>query len=130
MPAPASVNVLWALSSEATRKSIEKAHQVSAEYALSRVESNMRVVRRNEHGEALEQRKLVRSALEHQTRLGRDPNLRTKAVLQVERLPRNETPTPEQRIDSLAGAVTTRQLYQVQLAVELRQRLGITVELT
>ncbi len=127
LPAPASVNVLWALSAPDVRKAVEEAHRSAAEYALRHAESNMGVLRRGDAGK-VQQGSLERVSIEHRTTRNQEPLLRTKAVLKIKGLAPDGTQNSETRIDSFAGGVATRVIYQVQLAAELRQRLGLTIE--
>ena len=126
--APRSVNVLWAFSSEAVRKTIEEAHHAAADSALRLVESNMRVLRRDEQGVIKVQGNLAATSADHRTIRFDTPLLRTKTTLNFEALRPQGVAESLQSTDIVMGKRAVRLLYEVELAAELRHRLGVSIE--
>ncbi len=103
--APKSASVLWALSAENARRSIEAAHQKAVNTALNHLENNHAWARRGRRG-AIKERTagLLVAAFDHHTSRDLDPQLHTHAFIF------NLAP----RHDGSWGAIVGRELYLAQ----------------
>jgi len=103
--APKSASVLWALSAENERRTIEAAHQKAVNTALHHLESNHAWARRGRRG-AIKERTagLLVAAFDHHTSRDLDPQLHTHAFIF------NLAP----RHDGSWGAIVGRELYLAQ----------------
>ncbi|WP_375208271.1 MobF family relaxase [Hyphococcus sp.] len=103
--APKSASVLWALSNENARQTIEAAHQKAVNTALIHLENNHAWARRGRRG-AIKERTagLLVATFDHHTSRDLDPQLHTHAFIF------NLAP----RHDGSWGAIVGRELYLAQ----------------
>src|SRR5690606_11595499 len=103
--APKSASVLWALSAEHDRRTIEAAHQKAVNKALHHLEHNHAWARRGRRGAVKERTAgLLVAAFDHHTSRDLDPQLHTHAFIF------NLAP----RHDGSWGAIVGRELYLAQ----------------
>ncbi|WP_428408431.1 MobF family relaxase [Hyphococcus sp.] len=103
--APKSASVLWALSNENQRQTIEAAHQKAVNTALKHLENNHAWARRGRRGSIKERTAgLLVAAFDHHTSRDLDPQLHTHAFIF------NLAP----RHDGSWGAIVGRELYLAQ----------------
>ncbi|GJL92610.1 MobF family relaxase [Hyphococcus sp.] len=102
---PKSASVLWALSSESERQTIEAAHQKAVNTALRHLENNHVWARRGRRGSIKERTAgVLVAAFDHHTSRDLDPQLHTHAFIF------NLAP----RHDGSWGAIVGRELYLAQ----------------
>ena len=125
--APKSVSVLWSQADPQTRAAIEAAHDAAVRAGCDYVEQSAGWTRRGRGGATREPAKLVFALFEHgSSRMG-DPQLHTHALLFNLGI----------RADGSTGSIESKPIYQhkmtagavyrAELAVQLEQRLGLTV---
>jgi len=126
--APKSVSVLWSQSEPATQAAIEEAQFAAVHVAAQYLENTASFTRRGRNGQKRERTGLIVAAFEHSTSRLLDPQIHTHAlVLNVGTRADGTTGTvlsnPMYRHKMAAGA-----LYRVELAMQLHQRLGVSIE--
>ena len=114
--APKSVSVLWALSDEATRLSIEKAHESAIATALGYIETHAAFTRRGHGGAETEAvAGLVSAAFKHFTSRAGDPQLHTHCIVM------NLAP----RVDGSFGTIDSKHLYDHKMAAGAIYRMAL-----
>lgn len=118
--APKSVSVLWGLSDEQTRLSIEKAHESAITAALGYLETHAAFTRRGHGGTEQEAvTGLVSATFKHFTSRAGDPQLHTHCIVM------NLAP----REDGSFGTIDSKHLYDHKMAAGAiyRMALGTTL---
>jgi Ti-type conjugative transfer relaxase TraA len=114
--APKSVSVLWALSDEPTRLSIEAAHEAAITVALGYLEAHAAFTRRGHGG--VEQEAvagLVSATFKHFTSRAGDPQLHTHCIVM------NLAP----REDGSFGTIDSKHLYDHKMAAGAIYRMAL-----
>ncbi len=118
--APKSVSVLWALSSPATRKEIERAHREAVFEALKYVEEVAGFTRRGKGGAIKEPADLLFATFFHGSSRAHDPAVHTHALLINLGL----------RRDGTTGALRTLEVFQCKMLAGQRYRDALARNLT
>ena len=126
--APKSVSVFWAIASPEVSREVELAHREAVETALAYVEAHCGITRRGSGGKRMEPAALTFATFQHSTSRSQDPQLHTHAVLLNLGLRADGTSGTLQSIYFFQQKMLVGALYQTELAVRLRQRLGLTIE--
>ena len=126
--APKSVSVLWALAPAEARQAIEQAHRRAVERALAQVEATVGLTRRGPGGRIQERVALVFATFQEYASRALDPQIHTHAVLVNLGLREDGTTGALQTRDLFRAKLQLGAVYQDQLARELRQELGLTIE--
>ena len=114
--APKSVSVLWGLSDESTRLSIEKAHESAITAALGYLETHAAFTRRGHGGTEQEAvTGLVSATFKHFTSRAGDPQLHTHCIVM------NLAP----REDGSFGTIDSKHLYDHKMAAGAIYRMAL-----
>ena len=114
--APKSVSVLWALSDEQTRLTIEKAHESAISAALGYLEAHAAFTRRGHGGIEQEAVKgLISATFKHFTSRAGDPQLHTHCIVM------NMAP----REDGSFGTIDSKHLYDHKMAAGAIYRMAL-----
>ncbi len=126
--APKSVSVLWAIAPEKMAKEILEAHQAAVREALSYLADKAVVTRRGKAGRTQEKAAPVVATFQHGSSRAMDPQIHTHALLLNLAV----------RKDGTTGSIHSKKvfkmkqvagtLYQVQLLLELKERLGLSFQ--
>jgi len=123
-----SVSVLWAFADEETKRAIIDAHHAAVGSAIDYLQNNAAVSRVGKGGADTVRAGLVVAGFRHETSRAQDPNLHTHClVLNVGVDDQGNTRTLRTR-DFFQHKMAAGALYRVQLAYELSERLGLTIE--
>ncbi len=125
--APKSVSVFWALAGPEVRKQVEEAHDAAVKSALQYLEENAAVSRTGKGGKKFEKAAVLFAVFLHGSSRALDPQVHTHALLFNLGI----------RTNGRTGAIHSRNvfrhrmaagtLYAAVLALELRQRFGLTL---
>ena len=126
--APKSVSVLWSQVDKGTRQVIEATHFAAVKAALNYIEDEVAVTRKGKGGKVREPARLVIATFEHHTSRAQDQQLHTHTLVMnvctdAEGQTRTVESRPFYRAKMTAGAV-----YRAEFAMQLEQRLNLTVE--
>lgn len=126
--APKSVSVLWSQLPEESRVQIQKAHHGAVRAALEYFQDTSALTRRGERGSHLEPSKLIVATFEHSTSRALDPQLHSHALVMNIGVREDGTTGTLSSLQIFQAKMAAGALYRAQLAHDLEQELGITVE--
>ena len=126
--APKSVSVVWSQAGEAVRDEIVAGHQRAVETALNFVEETTGLTRRGQGGQRMESADLTFATFLHYSSRALDPLVHTHALLINLAVRRDGTTGALWSEEFFRAKLAAGAVYQVQLAAELRQRLGLVTK--
>lgn len=126
--APKSVSVLWSQLSAELGAEIRAAHQEAVQKAIKYLEDAAAYTRRGKGGLIREKCGLVVGLFEHGTSRAQDPQLHTHAIVLNLGVREDGTTGSIESKPLYQHKMTAGALYRAELAHQLGQRLGVSVE--
>ncbi len=125
---PKPVSVLWAMSSAEGRRAIEAAQRTAVETALRAVETYWGFTRRGPGGRIHERAKMLFATFEDYVSRAHDMQMHTHCVLINTVVRRDGTTGALHSIDFFRAKKVLGAVHEVELAKQLRARLGVNIE--